>query len=245
MNAPSAPIEIALRIPGRWSHPGELIERLPAGVRLSPETLTLPDGATIDFCAVAADDEFPAVFRSSLRHPATDDESATVDDYTVNVLLCGPGGSLDAARTMMQAAAAIIRAGGAGVFIDNCALAHGGQNWLELTDDGGPDALSFAFVGIVGGRDEAYTMGMHVLGLRDVVMKRRDAEADDFGIIDVIRYMADGDRPIDDRHVLADLGGPRYQAFAEDVPADAPGGPMHNPFGRLRLVSLPDIAETN
>jgi hypothetical protein len=85
-----------------------------------------------------------------------------------------------------------------------------------------------------------------VLGLRDVVMKRTDCDAG-FDIIEVIRYLAQGDKPMDDGHVLADLSGPRFQARAEQsasalIPA---GSPMHNPFGRLRLVSLRDIAESN
>src|SRR5262249_55565030 len=130
-------------------------------------------------------------------------------------------------------------------FIDNSALAHGGQAWLEMAEDGGPDALSFAFVAIVGNQAEVWTMGMHVLGLRDVVMKRADIEALDFDIIEVIRYLARGDKPIDDGHVLADLGGPRFQAFTQDSPKEFAGSPMHNPFGRLKLVSLRDIAEAN
>ena len=134
----------------------------------------------------------------------------------MNVFLSGPGGSLQAARTMMQAGAAMVRAGGAGVFIDNSALAHGGQHWLEMTEDGGPDALSFAFVAIVRGKAEVWTMGMHVLGLRDIVMKRADIEADGFDIVEVIRYLSRGEKPVGDGHVLADLSGPRFQAFAED-----------------------------
>src|SRR5436309_6524637 len=104
-----------------------------------------------------------------------------------------PGGPLEEARAVMRAGSAIARDGGAGVFIDNCGLAHGGQQWLAMTEDGSPDAISFAFVTIVGGRQEAYTMGMHVLGLRDVVMKTADADADEFGIVDVIRYLAQGE----------------------------------------------------
>ena len=41
MNESAASVTIALRIPGKWSHPRELLERLPAGCRLTPETLTL------------------------------------------------------------------------------------------------------------------------------------------------------------------------------------------------------------
>ena len=88
-------------------------------------------------------------------------------------------------------------------------------------------------------------MGMHVLGLRDVVMKRADADADGFDIIEVIRYLSRGEKPIDGGHLLADLNGPRFQAFTQDSPADVAGSPMHNPFGRLKLVSTRDIAESN
>ena len=175
----------------------------------------------------------------------TEDERNTVDSYSVNVLLSGPGGSLAAARTMMRAAAAIIQAGGAGVFIDNCGLAHGGQNWLEYTDDGSPDAISFAFVSIVRGKEEVYTMGMHVLGLRDVVMQRSDIEEGGYDIVEVIRYLAAGEKPIDNGHVIADLNGPRFQAVTIDGEARMQGSPMYNPFGRLKLVNMQDIADKN
>jgi hypothetical protein len=244
MNEP-APVTVALRIPGKWAHPGELIERLPAGCRLTPEALILPDKTEIGFGAMAADDQFAKIFRSSCRQPATAEELATVDSYAVNAFLSGPGGSLDAARKMMQAGAALVRAGGAGVFIDNGALAHGGEHWLEMTEDGSPDALSFAFVSIIRGRTEVWTMGMHVLGLRDIVMDRADIEARGFDIVEVIRYTAGGEKHIDDGHVIADLDGPRFQAFTQDSPETRAGSPMHNPFGRLKLVSMKDIAESN
>jgi hypothetical protein len=245
MNEPAAAITIALRIPGQWSHPKELIQRLPADCRLTAEALILPDATQVEFGAMAADAQFAKIFRSSCRQPATDDELATVDGYTVNVFLRGPGGSMQAARTMMQAGAAMVRAGGAGVFIDNSTVAHGGQHWLEMTEDGGPDALSFAFVAIVRGRADVWTMGMHVLGLRDIVMKRADVEEGGFDIVEVIRYLARGDKPVGDGHVIADLSGPRFQAFTQESPERMAGSPMHNPFGRLKLVSMPDVAECN
>jgi hypothetical protein len=247
MNEPPAPVTINLRIPGAWAHPGELVERLPDGYQLTPEALVLPDETQVEWVALKPDDQFAGIFRSSCREPATDEELAMVDGYTVNVCLSGPGGSLEAARKMMQAGAAVMRAGGAGVFIDNSGLAHGRQNWLAMTDDGDPDALSFAFVAIVRGRADVWTMGMHALGLPDVVMKHADGEAQAGGLdlVEVIRYLARGDEPIGDGHVLGDLDGPRYQAVAEDGPGNLVGSPMQNPFGRLRLVSMRDIAETN
>jgi hypothetical protein len=245
MNQSAASVTVALRIPGQWSHPKQLIERLPAGYRLTPEALILPDKTEVGFGAARADGQFAEIFRSSCREPATEDELAIVDGYSVNVFLSGPGGSMQAARKMMQAGAAVVRAGGAGIFIDNSTLAHGRRHWLEMTEDGGPDALSFAFVGIVRGRTEVWTMGMHVLGLRDVVMKRADIEVSGFDIVEVIRYLCRGEKPIDDGHVIADLDGPRFQAFTQRSPKELAASPMHNPFGRLKLVSLRDIAEAN
>jgi hypothetical protein len=245
MNKSPASVTVALRIPGQWTSPRELAERLPDGCRLTAEGLVLPGGTAVELGAAPADDQFAGIFRSSCREPADADELATVAGYTVNVFLSGPGGSLEAARKMMQAGAAVVRAGGAGVFIDNSALAHGGRHWLEMTDDGGPDALSFAFVAIVRGKVDVWTMGMHVLGFRDLVMKRADVEKDGFDFIEVIRYLARGEKPVDDGHVLADLKGPRFQAFTQDSAAEFAGGPMHNPFGRLKLVSIKDIAEAN
>ncbi|MGH7121870.1 MAG: hypothetical protein ACREFP_23230, partial [Acetobacteraceae bacterium] len=176
---------------------------------MTGEALILPDGTQVAFGAVRADDQFAGIFRSSCRQPLTEEELAAVDGYRVNVFLSGPGGSMPAARTMMQAGAAVVRAGGLGVFIDNSTLAHGGRQWLDMAEDGSPEALSFAFVALVGGRTDVWTMGMHVLGLRDIVMKRADLEADGLDIIDVIRYLCQADKPVEDGHLLADLSGLR------------------------------------
>src|SRR5947208_15621820 len=62
MNDPAAAVTVALRIPGTWSHPKELVERLPAGFRLTGEELTLPDGTKIDFRAAKADNPFAGIF---------------------------------------------------------------------------------------------------------------------------------------------------------------------------------------
>jgi hypothetical protein len=218
---------------------------MPAGFRLTPEALILPDRTEIELTPMPPDDQFAQIFKSACRQPATNDEMEIVNSYTVNIGLTGPGGSMKAALTMMQAGAAIVRAGGAGVFVDNSAVAHGGGKWIEMAEDGGPDALSFAFVSIVRGRQEVWTMGMHVMGLPDVVMRRSDLDADGDAIVDVIRYLCRGDKPVGDGHVLADEAGPRFQAVATSSDRFDAGSPMFNPFGRLKLVSMKDIAESN
>lgn len=245
MNEPSQPVVVDFRIPGQWSHPRELIERLPDGCRVTPNSLILPDGARLDLGFAEPDRQFPGIFRSSCRRTPTAEERTAVDGYTVNVLLSGKGGSMDAARTLMAAAAAMVRAGGAGVFIDNCGLAHGGKFWLEMTDDGSSDAVSFAFVSIIRGEADVWTLGMHVLGLRDVVMSRADVEEEGFDIVEVICYLARGENPVEDGHIIGDLSGPQFQCRAEDGDARLAGTPMYNPFGRHRLVRLGEIGRSN
>lgn len=245
MNQTNAAITTTLRIPGDWSDPGKLLERIPAGYRLTPEALILPDKTEIEFTPMPPDDQFAHIFESACRRPATAAELQVVKRYTVNVGLTGPGGSMDAARTMLQAGAAIARAGGAGVFIDNSAVAHGGEHWIEMAEDGGPDALSFAFIGIVRGRDEVWTMGMQVPGFPDIVMRRRDLDAHGEAIVELIRYVFSSDKPIGDGHLLGDEAGPRFKAEATSAEEFDSRSPMHNPFGRLRLVSIRDIAERN
>ncbi|MFN0020447.1 MAG: hypothetical protein ACKVP0_19495 [Pirellulaceae bacterium] len=245
MNEPAPPVKVVLRIPGPWSEPSELLERMPAGYRLGPEALILPSGAQVKTDFARPDEEFPGIFRTSLRRPATQEELAISDNYEVNVLLSGPGGSLEAAKTLLEAGASFVQAGAAGVFIDNCGLSFGGELWLQMAEDGSSDAVSFAFVSIIRSETEVWTMGFHVLGMRDVIMKRADVEQGGYDIVEVIRYLARGEKPVDDRHVIADLDGPRFQCFAEDGDARTAGSPMYNPFGRLRLVSLRDIADNN
>lgn len=245
MTSPSNAVEVTLRIPGAWAHPGELLERLPDGYRLTPDALSLPDGTAINFTPVPPDEQFAQIFASSCRRPATSDELAIVGRYTVNIILSGPGGSLESALAMMRAGAAIVRAGGAGVFIDNCGLAHGGGLWVEMADDGGSDAVSFAFVSIVSGEQDVWTMGMHVLGYPEFVLRRSLHDDDAEKIVEVVRYVAVGAKPIADGHLLCDEHGPQYQVATTNSDEKTAQSPMHNPFGRLRLTSLKDIAEGN
>jgi hypothetical protein len=245
MNDTSGSLRITLRIPGDWAHPRELVERLPDGVRLTPENLFLPDGTKMDFVPMPPDNQFPRIFESSCRRPATADELAVVGRYTVNVGLTGPGGSLESALAMMQAGAAIVRAGGAGVFNDNSGLAHGGGDWLTMTEDAGPDAVSFAFTSIVRGSREVYTMGMQVMGFPDLLMRAADVDEEGETIIEIIRYVCGGGRPIGVGHILADEQGPRFQVVGKTSDEFEAHSPMHNPFGRLKIMSARDVAQEN
>jgi hypothetical protein len=238
-------VKITFRIPGDWEHPGKLIEQIPDGYQLQPESMLLPDGSEVDLDLLPPDEQFFDIFMQSCRTPPSEQEIECVRNYRVNVCLTGPGGSVESAARMMTAAAAIVAAGGAGVFIDNSAVAHAGHKWQELTSDLGIEAITFAYVGIIANSDEVWTMGMHVLGQPDVRMTKHDAEANDHLIIEMMSYLTTRDKPIDDGHVIADLSGPQFKVTRIPAPQQTSNSPLHNPFGQLRLTSLRGIAESN
>jgi len=218
---------------------------MPAGYQLTFNQLRMPDGSELEFTPLPPDDQFGKVFRTSCRSPLSSDAQQTLDAYTLNVALTGPGGSLDCARRLLEAGGAIVRAGGAGVFIDNSALSHDGQHWIEMSEDSSSDAVSFAFVNIISGPQEVWTLGMHILGFPDISMSRSDIEQNGEDMIEVIRYISRGRSPIGNGHILADESGPRFQATAVSNQRFSPGSPMFNPFGRLKLVSVKEIVENN
>jgi hypothetical protein len=124
--------EVTLRIPGSWSGPEELLERLPKGCRCTGEELILADGTTFAFNPLPADDEFPKVFAGSCPKRPTKTEQEQIENYQVNVCLTRRAGSIAAAKQLMAGAAAILEAGAAGVFVDNSGIAHGATDWFTL-----------------------------------------------------------------------------------------------------------------
>lgn len=238
-------VRITFRIPGDWEHPGKMLEGIPKGFQMRPESMVLPDGSEVELDMLPPDDQFFEIFMGSCRTQPTDQEVECVRNYRVNICLTGAGGSVESAARMMTAAAAIVSAGGAGVFIDNSAVAHAGHKWQELTSDLGIQAITFAYVSIVASPTEVWTMGMHVLGQPDVRMTKHDADANDQLIIEMMSYLASREKPVDDGHVIADLNGPQFKVARIPSPQKTVGSPMHNPHGQLKLTSLKDIAESN
>jgi hypothetical protein len=233
------PLEIGLRIPGTWEHPSQLSDRLPQGHRLVPNYLVLPDESRFEFYAHPADNEFARVFARACPQLPTESERERIEGYTVNACLVGPGGSFAAARRIMAATAALVRAGGAGVFVDNSALAHGGSDWLALchpeNQETGPIR---AFVNVVGAKMEVYSVGMHVLGHRDVVLPRSGHDQNDYEA--VLRFLHEtcGQRTVNEGDVYTDPVLSNLRLQHEAMERFPPHLPMHNPYGQWRLVPV-------
>lgn len=239
-------VEICLRIPGPWKNPRSLRTRLPPGFEFRSKRLCLPDGSSVELYPRRPDEKFPGVFRSTCRQPPSRKERHGVLKARIILALVGEGGSRESAFRMMVAGAGLILAGGAGVFIDNSGLSHGGQLWLDLSEDGGPDALSFGYVSVVAGRQSARTVGMHTLGLPDITMPLSSQYSEDGeNLVQVLRYMCASETPVAEGHLLADEEGLSWRLEHADKDLVPANHPMFNPFGTLTMVSLRGRPEDN
>jgi hypothetical protein len=231
--------EIALRIPGRWQGPAEFAGALPRCCRLTEGRLCMPDGGRIDVFAHPPDRDFPRIFASSSRIRRSDPCLEAVRNYAVNVCLTGPGGSMEAALSMIRAAVAVVGAGGAGVFVDNSGAAHSAADWLRLAEN--PDDLDAfqAFVTTFASEDELWSIGMHVFGLRDAVLARSDDDEADFhSLLSFLGYSFAPAAPIVEGDLAGDEQAPQFRVLKETAHRAPSGSPLHNPYGQWRLVAL-------
>lgn len=229
-------IEVTLRLPGTWEHPGELIERLLAGCQLTAQELILPGEKRFEFNPLPADEDFPGVFAGSCPKLPTEQEREQIENFTVNACITGPGGNLEAAYDLMQAAAALIQAGAAGVFVDNSGISHGATDWLALTESRQNGGVYWAFVTTVRTEDELYSVGMHVLGFREAIIPRTANEEIDFRTLhSFLGYSYASGATINDGEVVGDPILPTFRVYHEPHDLLPAGLPMSNPFGQWRL----------
>lgn len=239
------PTLVVLRVAGPWRHMRDLAQRLPSGWRLSGQQLLPPAGPALELELRKADKEFPKVFRTgSMRRPAPRRELRRVDRAKHIACVAGCGGSLQCSRLMMSAGAAVVRAGGAGVFIDNSGLAHGGSDWTELADHQA-DLLtqSYAFVNFAGLNPDISSMGMHVFGEREaVIAPGRDPESALASVEDFIRDTLARPVPWTAGDCYRDVAGRKFSLREEKQRSPWPqlsqNNPMRNPYGAWRLKPI-------
>jgi hypothetical protein len=231
--------EVTLRIPGTWDRPEDFYENLPRGCRCNETGLVLANGSEFELHVLPADEDFPGIFAGSCPKLPTEDEREQIENYEVNICLTGQGGSIAAAKRIMEAAAAVLGAGGAGVFIDSSGIAHGATDWLTLYDSADDGGVYWAFVMAVRSEKEVYSMGMHVLGFRDAIIPSTgDAEFDSRALHSFLGFTAFSGATLRDGEVVGDPVLPTFMVNSQEDDRCEPSAPMFNPYGRWRLEPI-------
>jgi hypothetical protein len=236
--------QIELRIPGPWGSPGEFMDALEA----HSKRFRVVDGALVDVKSEQTfsigtsdpDDQIADIFAQCHRiSPAEVDEIAS---HKVKVHVSGAGGSIPAARAMMRAGTALIRAGGYGVMVDNSGNTHTPRDWLALAGDKQPGGLYWAFVGAAGSSQAVWSCGMQCLGLRDAELRGvSDREYAGFLLHNFLGYTYQSGNIVLDGDELRDENGPSFRVKHLACTRCAPGTPFHNPYGVWLLVPLREI----
>ena len=237
-----SPPLIALRLPGPWDSMHALSEALQAcdaayrvdGTELVHRLLGCRVSWAVSEHDVGITERFAGT--GSLSH----EEVQRVASHRVKVHLCGPGGSIETARVMVDAATCLIRAGGAGVMVDNSGLTHSPQDWLDLSGDPDAGGLYWAFVAAAFDGDEAiaYSSGMHCLGLRDAELATHDIpdrQIAGFLLHNFLGYTYQSGRTVIDGDTLDDESGACFRARHIACTRFASGTPCFNPYGVWRL----------
>jgi hypothetical protein len=122
-------VSIELRVPGPLVSPDQLGAALKdwnTGYRLeSGAIVNEASGVKVNLGVSDHDDELVSIFRSGHEGRMTEEELLAVGAHAVKAHVVGPGGSSDAARPVVEAAAALVRAGGYGATWKTRATATG------------------------------------------------------------------------------------------------------------------------
>src|SRR5580693_3820709 len=115
---------IQLRVPGPWESPEELaegLERSRTGWRMDPDGGLVHDATRrrVSGGNSPHDDDLAGIFRSGHGGRMNNKELDRIKSHATKIHVTAPGGSTEAARVAVDAAVALVKAGGVGVFVDN------------------------------------------------------------------------------------------------------------------------------
>jgi hypothetical protein len=229
---------LELRIPGPWTQPADLYAALKnhsTSYELGENGLVhVTTGRSFRCGASPPDADIAGIFAGSGR--LSRKEIDAIAAHKVKVHLSAPGGSVEAAREMMNAATALIHAGGAGVMVDNSALTHGKTDWLKLAADKEPGGLYWAYVALTNDDDMIWSCGMHCLGLRDAELPDPPGrEEGAFIVHNFLGYTYQSGVTVLDGEALGDENGPMFRVRHLPHTRFKPGTPFHNSYGVWRL----------
>lgn len=138
----------------------------------------------------------------------------------------------------MQAAAALIEAGGFAVKIENAGIAHSAETWLDLARYSHLNSAHQAFVIYVTGA-ETYSCGMHTLGLPDAIIDSDDS-VDAVELLRIFTYYVFAEAPEirPGQTFSAGPDEPAYRLSHESLDLYDVDDLFHNPNGYWRLTPL-------
>jgi hypothetical protein len=239
---------VDLRIPGPWqSHEAFLnavARKAPAYSFEGERLIHTPTGRRFQWSATPHDDDLAGVFAGGGGGRISKKDVQRIAAHVAKVHVSGPGGSVEAMRELMQVAGAIVRAGGLGVMVDNSGATHTPSDWIKLAEDEDPiGGCYWASVSVTAprGGGEAFSVGMHCLGLRDVELEfPPGVDRRQIGMMlhEFNGYALQSGAVLLDGDPIGDENGPQFRVRAMPCTRVPPESPFFNPYGVWRLEAM-------
>ncbi|WP_221621888.1 DUF4261 domain-containing protein [Variovorax sp. KBW07] len=235
--------EMVLCIPGPWENTTELIRRLIQhgdGYLFAGRILMHTETRfSCELIFEGPDERMSRAFWATAPHWRDSAEMTAIATHRSVVYLVGPGGSQQNAESLMQAGAALVRAGGLGVKVESTGLSHTPSAWLDHCAHLYLFFAHRALVIYLTGEDVC-SCGMHNLGLKDAVTGSLDDPTAATELLRAFTHYLFTEQPTI-RHgqtfsVAADARV--YRIEEESSQTYEEDSLFHNPYGLWRLVPL-------
>ncbi|WP_285769047.1 DUF4261 domain-containing protein [Peribacillus sp. SI8-4] len=188
---------IIIGIPGKWKTRKELIQMIASKSEgyLLAGNIFHNNEKNLTFQAEIQDYE-PALketFSYASKGSFPESLLSEINEHTFTVYILAAAGAV---ADLIDAGAAILKAGGIAVKIETAGLAHSKEDWLKLHQS--PDLLSVYahFVTIIGEEDYYCSFGMKAFGLPDAVTLNTMSPKEAAALLNTFNYYHVGERPI-------------------------------------------------
>lgn len=235
--------KIIIGVPGPWADSSELVaavvEKSGGYLFAGMVLMHTETQESFELHFTDADPQFTEAFGVAGTLNVDEGDVRRVADHAAVLYLLRDGGSLEAARSAMRAASALLDCGGIGVKVESTGVAFPPETWRQLTEDAGDEATRFAFTTLVGGDGEFYSCGMHNIGERDAVIKADVPPDEAAAVLDAFNRYVVLERPtlLDGQTFSLDEDAPRYRFRRTDCDLyDDPEDSFHNPYGMWELT---------
>ncbi|GAB3254914.1 hypothetical protein [Chitinimonas naiadis] len=234
-------LDIYLTIPGTWAGWKELTSQLQPHFA---DRYELHDTALIDrrrkvIFQLSLGQHDPELARRFARSSSVSKtELARLGQHrSVITLISRCGDEIDV-HALQEAATVILKAGGLGVLVENTAVGHGPDYWLDCAAAPPPGFGTFyAFVSAVDHQD-THTAGMHFFGLPDIVFTRGVSEQPASLLHAAGQTVLRSRQPFTNGDTIDTGNLGVYRLSAEPCRLYERDDPSFNPFGVWRLTPV-------
>jgi hypothetical protein len=234
-------IEIVLCIPGPWADRSALVERIVkdsggyifAGMVL----MNMENQESFELEFEGCDERMTDTFKAAGYHWRETPEMDLIAAHKSVVYLISKGGSLENAHSIMEAANALIKAGGLGVKVESSGLAHPPADWAEQCKYNYLFKSHSSYVVYVSD-DDTYSCGMHNFGLPDAIIDSSESDNPPELLRAFTHYLLSESPQINSGQTFSvDADAPLYRIIESPCIDYGEGSLFNNPFGTWRLQS--------